>query len=1336
KARQDLNGLITIDGGQQLRHRLDGNVLYAYVDAGASGSSTVKIAQSIQNAAGNSLGRDVNWQVSFTRPDPELRTVGQGTIMPHAGSRLFPFEAIGLEAVHVEIFKIFENNVLQFLQDNQLGSTSDTWSLHRVGRIISQERVLLSELAGGTDLDSWTRYAIDLSKYLEQDERAIYQVRIGFGMDDVRRQCSQRPEDFGVSIAYEKEEETIVGFEPAKRSIIGDYYGIYGQRYDNFDWEDRDDVCKPAYYHGGRFLTQNVISSNLGLIAKQHDDRRTMVFVTDLLSGKPVSGAEVIFYDYQQQQLARAESDANGRVEVTTDFQPAFVAATEGQDVGYLKLDYSTGLSTSRFDVSGVAAVGGVKGTFYAERGVWRPGDSVYLNFVLEDRLLKLPPDYPLSFELYDSQGRLRDKRTARPAAGDIYPLYFTTQPDDPTGNWRASVKIGGQQYAKTLKIETVKPNRLKIDLNFNDRPLSPTNRNIGLTAAWLHGAPADGMEADVEMQLRRANKKYDKFPNFVFYDPARRIYGNNTTKVFDGTLNASGQANFEIPNQGKSLPGPMSASFKTRVFEPGGNFSVDNIRTDYVPFSHLAGVRLPENRWGGHELIVDQEGQLEFAAITPEGEPAAGRKLDVGVYRIEWRYWWQDNNDNVSRYSSSRHERAIKTETVTVDRQGVAKMGFTVPQWGRYLVRACDPESGHCAGDYFYAGSPDYAEMDRNAASLLQLRTDKENYEIGETVTLSVPASEGGMILLSLENSEGVLQTEWRSAKAGDNTLTFKTDERMLPSVYANVMLIQPHGQTINDRPIRMYGIVPIRVEDPTTRLQPVVATNDEWEPEQRVQVTVKEDQGREMNYTLAVVDEGLLGLTRFATPDLWEAFFAREALTVQTFDLFNQVIGSLDGQFSRVLAIGGDGELAPGGEQQRANRFMPVVRHLGPFTLPAGRQVTHNLTLPNYVGAVRVMVVAQGDRAYGSTEKTVPVRKPLMVLPTLPRVIGPGESLAMPVNVFAMTDKVKEAKVTVRETSGLVNFTGANSQSTRFVQPGDKLMRFPMQVGNKLGVARFEVVAEGNGERVSQEIEIDVRNPNSYQTEVTTAVLQPGETKVIGYTPFGSEGTRAALLEMGGLPPLNLDRHLRYLLSYPYGCVEQTVSPAFAQLHLAKLVKLSTEQEERARMNVDAAINRLVRFQAGNGALSYWPGQSRAQPWASNYALHFLLEAEAAGYTLPLDLKDRLINFQKSAAANWRSVVWDYYTSDGQRQLDQAYRLYTLALAQQPDLGAMNRLRGISGLSPAAAYRLAAAYALAGKQSTAEQLYSGLPGTITPYRELSYTFGSEIRDMAMILE
>ncbi|MEL6273695.1 MAG: Ig-like domain-containing protein, partial [Bacteroidota bacterium] len=205
KAGQDLNGLITIDGGQQLRHRLDGNVLYAYVDAGASGSSTVKIAQSIQNAAGNSLGRDVNWQVSFTRPDPELRTVGQGTIMPHAGSRLFPFEAIGLEAVHVEIFKIFENNVLQFLQDNQLGSTSDTWSLHRVGRIISQERVLLSELAGGTDLDSWTRYAIDLSKYLEQDERAIYQVRIGFGMDDVRRQCSQRPEDFGVSIAYEKE---------------------------------------------------------------------------------------------------------------------------------------------------------------------------------------------------------------------------------------------------------------------------------------------------------------------------------------------------------------------------------------------------------------------------------------------------------------------------------------------------------------------------------------------------------------------------------------------------------------------------------------------------------------------------------------------------------------------------------------------------------------------------------------------------------------------------------------------------------------------------------------------------------------------------------------------------------------------------------------------------------------------------------------------------------------------------------------------------------------------------------------------------------------------------
>ncbi|MEL6392057.1 MAG: MG2 domain-containing protein [Bacteroidota bacterium] len=990
----------------------------------------------------------------------------------------------------------------------------------------------------------------------------------------------------------------------------------------------------------------------------------------------------------------------------------------------------------SKFDVSGVSARAGIKGAFYAERGVWRPGDEVFLNFVIEDRLAKLPPSYPVEFELIDPRGRSIEKRSVTAEVGDIYPLYFETDPDDPTGNWRAVVRVGGQTFSRNIMIETIKPNRLKIDLDFNGQALSPANNTIGLKSAYLTGAKADGLKADVSWELKTDYRGYEEYPQFMWHDPARRKYTSSTTEIFDGTLDANGNANFNIPTLNEQLSGPMRAGFKTRVYEPGGNFSIDNITTDYRPYSQLVGIRLPRNRWGGKEMARERDNSIELQTVNPDGSPAANRYLTVGVYRVDWRYWWQDSYDNVSRFNSTQHTQSLSNGEVRTNGSGEANYTVRVEEWGRYLVRVCDPQSGHCTGDFFYAGYPDDASLDREAASILRLQTDKTEYESGEEVELTIPGSAGGMALVSLENSAGVIQTDWVQIEAGETTYRFEVDRRMVPTVYANVTLIQPYEQTINDRPIRLYGVVGVGVIEPETRLEPQIATADEYAPEETVSVRVSETNGKAMNYTLAVVDEGLLGLTRFQTPDLWDRFFSKEALGVRTYDMFRYVIGNMGNSFDRVLAIGGDAEGDGDDDGERANRFEPVVRHLGPFALRAGGSNTHEVTLPNYVGAVRVMVVAEGDRAYGSVSEEVPVRKPLMLLPTLPRVIGPGESLDMPVNVFALDGSVNSAQVSLTESSNLVTIS-ENRRSCSFPEPGDDLVRFPLQVGQELGVARFQVAAEGGGERATAEIEIDVRNPNSQQLQVARYTVAPGATETINFEPFGSPGTRSAKVEMAGMPNINLDRHLRYLLRYPYGCVEQTVSPAFAQLHLHKLVELTGDQQQRAQANVRSALNRLTRFACSNGAMAYWPGGSRAQPWATNYALHFVLEAEKAGFALPINLKENLVAFQRNAAANWRNTVYDYYTSDYQRRLDQSYRLYTLALAGEPDLGAMNRLRG-AALNPTARFRLAAAYSLSGRQAVAEELFGQGNTNLNRdgRRELAYTFGSDVRDMAMLLE
>jgi uncharacterized protein YfaS (alpha-2-macroglobulin family) len=225
---------------------------------------------------------------------------------------------------------------------------------------------------------------------------------------------------------------------------------------------------------------------------------------------------------------------------------------------------------------------------------------------------------------------------------------------------------------------------------------------------------------------------------------------------------------------------------------------------------------------------------------------------------------------------------------------------------------------------------------------------------------------------------------------------------------------------------------------------------------------------------------------------------------------------------------------------------------------------------------------------------------------------------------------------------------------------------------------------------------------------------------------------GTNKASLEISSVPALNLAKRLGYLVDYPYGCAEQTTSSAFPQLYLEQLTDLSDRQKAEAQRNIKAVISKLNGFQVPNGGLSYWPGESEVDEWCTNYAGHFMLAAQAQGYTLPVGFLDNWKRYQRQRAVNWSPGTRDFYGAD----LVQAYRLYLLALARVPELGAMNRLKEFKYLSPQAKWRLAAAYKLAGQPEIGLQMISGLPTTVKPYDQLYGTYGSDLRDEAMILE
>jgi hypothetical protein len=1335
---QDLEGMVTLANQKTgFRYLVDGNKLKLYPTSRQSGSQMIRVSPGIRNAAGQKMKNASQWEVVVEEAQPQVRLVGSGVIMPESDGLIFPFEAVSLTAVEVEIFKIYHNNILQFLQTNKLDGQYD---LHQVGRVVRQVKVPLQNLNPNASASEWTRYALDLSGLIAEDAKAIYQIRIGFRKEYATYFCGAQDVDNEVQpieASFEIEEES-EEFD----SFMDNWYGFDGY-YSGYSYQHRNNPCFSAYYNADRFISRNVVASNLGLIAKGGDNNEFFVTVADIRNARPVAGATLEFYDFQQQLLHTAETDDKGMATARLARKPFVVLAKRAEERGYLRLQDGDALSYSRFDVSGAVSQKGLKGFLYGDRGVWRPGDSVFLNFILEDEDGKLPPNYPVSFELKNPRGQTQMTRVEARNVRNVYPLHFATQPDDPTGIWRATVKAGGATFTKSLRIETVKPNRIKIDVNFGKEKLSVADEPLQaeLAATWLHGAPAGNLKAKVEAQLTAVNTTFSGFNSYEFDDPARKFSSEPAT-VFDGTLNSQGKEklSFYLSNK-QQMPGRLNANFKSRVFERGGDFSTNNLTLPYDPYTTYAGVSLPTDQYEQKRLEVDKTSPLRFVSVNTEGKASANRKLSVGIYRVEWRWWWDRGEDYVTRYNSSSHYEAMDKQVLTTNSKGEAQWDYTVNEWGRYLVRVCDTESGHCSGDFFYAGYPWYGEEGndqyRQAAAMVTFTTDKEKYNVGETVTVRLPEGKSGQALITVENGEQVLQSFWADTKDGENTFTFEATEAMAPNIYAHVAILQPHAQVANDLPIRMYGVVPVMVEDPATRLAPKINVPKEIKPEQSFTVEVSEESGQAMAYTVAIVDEGLLGLTNHETPDPWNTFYAREALGVKTWDVYDQVLGAYGAELERLLSIGGDAAaIRQKGQDDRANRFKPVVMHLGPFELKKGKKAQHEFRMPNYVGAVRVMVVAANEGAYGKVDQTVPVRQPLMVLGTLPRVLSPGEQLQLPVNVFAMDKKVRNVSVFVEETSGLVSVANNRQPDLQFAQPGDQIMNFAIQVKERVGVAKFKITAKGNGESASQEIEIQVRNPNPYVTDVDAKQLDPSGQHDYRFTATGMPGTNEAILEVSSIPPINLGERLDYLIRYPYGCLEQTLSGGFPQLYVRQLLDLNEQQEKEVPANIQATIERLKHFQTSTGGFAYWPGNTNPNLWSSSYAGHFLLEAKALGYTVPASMMEKWIQYQKKAAKLWNPDREDYGYSIGNNTLMQAYRLFTLALAQKPDLGAMNRLREEPGLNAQGKWRLAAAYALAGKPEVAKKMVQNASYDVEAYRSLGYTYGSRLRDRAMFLE
>uniref|UniRef100_UPI002629878C alpha-2-macroglobulin family protein n=1 Tax=Fusobacterium sp. TaxID=68766 RepID=UPI002629878C len=429
-----------------------------------------------------------------------------------------------------------------------------------------------------------------------------------------------------------------------------------------------------------------------------------------------------------------------------------------------------------------------------------------------------------------------------------------------------------------------------------------------------------------------------------------------------------------------------------------------------------------------------------------------------------------------------------------------------------------------------------------------------------------------------------------------------------------------QDYNKLNNDRPLRLYGAVPIFVENPATELKIDLDTPREIKPNESFKIKVENKDKKKIQYTVAVVDEGILNITNFETPNPWKYFYEKEGLQISYFDNYSEIMGKTFGKINKILKTGGDdfleSEMVLNSAKRKENmgienvqRFKPVALFKGILETDEEGRGEVEFTMPNYLGAVKVMVVGVDENKYGVAEREILVKSPLVTEMTLPRNLKVGDSFEIPVTIFALEENIGNVKVK------LDIFGEEKVEKLTLNKKENKKVVFKGKVPNEIGDTKIkiEVLSKKFDYKDSVDININSDSPYLYKEEIK--ILEKNKKISFKQPKEFIKGSVKSYITISNTPQLSLDKRINWLIRYPYGCVEQTTSTVFPQLYLEKLTNIKNFNREEVLKNINGGIDRLEKFQLYDGSFSYWIG-GESDIWATNYVGNFLIEAKNLGY------------------------------------------------------------------------------------------------------------------------
>ena len=1247
-------------------------------------SYTISIDSKLEGTLGGKLKEVYSQDIIFGKLQPAISFVSQkGMYLGAKGNRNIAVNIISIPKVNVRIYKIYENNMIQFLKQGM-------------------------------------QYNSHYDAYDEENDEYNYS-----------EYNSYVTEDFG-DLIWEQDYETrklekISAMQVLKMDFddkIKNQQGIYVMQIQSTDQN---------WIQASKILTV----SDIGLIVKESKSS-VMVIANGIQDAKPLIGVKLNIISKKNQLVKSITTDGDGIATFDKSelafpkFDVSMITAQLGTDYNFMRLDASEYYNESSDEGGGrYLDQANYDAFLYGDRDIYRPGETMHISCIVRNLKWSNPGDLPVVLKVYLPNGR--EFKTVKKVLNKqgAFETAVAIPPGIVTGNYRVTVTTGDNILlaSKNISVEEFMPDKISVQAKLNSEAVEIDGEiKTNIVAANLFGPPAGDRNFTIEMSLSTDYFSSNKYTDYNFN---YRFHNTNfAVTERSGKTNQQGQIieTFSFPSATYANNGLLSGKIFTTVFDESGR--PVNRENYFKVFTQkvFIGLQNMDSYVGLNQPVL-----INMAAVTATDKPAQNIKASLLIIKREWQTVLQKVGSNF-QYKSEMAERIVSSNNVVINEKSALK--YTPVLSGDYEIRLSVQGAQNYVSQFFYAygyGHTENTSFEVSNDGNIAIETDKKEYKTGETAQLLFKTPFAGKLIVTVEQNKVIdhftITTDAKSA-----AYSLKIKDEFVPNIFISAILIRPADDGSNPL-IVAHGLKDIKVENIANKLP--IAITAVAATRSKIKQVIKVKTTADAEVTIAVVDEGILQLRNYQSPDPYGYFYAPRALAVNSFDIYPSLFPEL---MSRKNMTGGGGyDLAKRVNPLTNKRVNLVALWSGILKADGNGVASFEINIPQFNGDLRIIAVSYKDNKFAGADAHMKVADPIVINSGLPRFTSPRDTVIMPL-VLTNTTKTNTTATVKISTSGPFSAIGA-VQSVNVKANSETKVVIPIAVQNNIGAGKITCTVIALNETFVDETEMTVRPAASLQKENGSGDFDGGQTKVLNTNAKFISSTIQSKLIVSRSPLVAFSDDLSYLIQYPYGCVEQTVSAAFPQIYyydLSKALMKKSSKDPNPNYNVQQAIAKLQSMQLGSGAMSYWSGGGYESWFGTVYAMHFLLEAKKAGFDVDKNVTDRMQVYLIKQLKSKETFKYYYNTNQFKEIVPKEipYTLYVLALANKPQIPVMNYYRSnFNLLSLDGKYMLAASFALAGNKLSFQQL---LPAKFEGEIAVATTGGSfysYLRDEAISL-